>query len=186
MQSFHINAIQLRIATVRETLLAHPLYDHLQGVDAIKVFMEHHVFAVWDFMSMLKALQQQLTSTSTAWVPTAYPVARRLINEIVVAEESDIDINGLPASHYEMYVQAMKQAGARIEPVHRLLKKLHGGFKVSEVLRFNSAELNPVVLQFLKANQAIIKRGKAHEIASAFTFGREDLIPDLFGEIIKD
>jgi hypothetical protein len=85
-----------------------------------------------------------------------------------------------------MYVQAMKQAGASIEHVHRLLKKLQQGFQVSEVLKFNSAELNPVVLQFLKANQAIIKRGKAHEIASAFTFGREDLIPDLFGEIVKD
>jgi hypothetical protein len=186
VKNFHITGIENRIANIRAELLQHPLYNNLQSATALQVFMEYHVFAVWDFMSILKTLQQHLTSTSAAWVPTPYPVARKLINEIVVAEESDVDLHGQPASHYELYIQSMKEAGANIQPVHRLVSKLKSGFQVHEVLRFNSAEINKVALQFLKANQAILKRGKTHEIAAAFTFGREDLIPDLFTQIVQE
>lgn len=186
MKNFHITGIENQIAGLRTELLQHPLYAHLNSADALKIFMEHHVFAVWDFMSILKTLQTHLTSTSAAWVPTPYPHARKLINEIVVAEESDVDLHGQPASHYELYLQAMKECGAEIQPVHRLVSKLKAGFQVHEVLRFNSAEINKVALQFLKANQAILKRNKPHEIAAAFTFGREDLIPDLFTQIVQE
>ncbi len=186
MKNYHITGIENQIASLRAALLQHPIYAQLNSLEALKIFMEHHVFAVWDFMSILKTLQIHLTSTSAAWIPSPYPNARKLINEIVVAEESDVDSNGQPASHYELYLQAMKECGADVQPVHRLVSKLRLGFQAQEVLRFNSAEINKVALRFLKANQAILKRNKTHEIAAAFTFGREDLIPDLFTQIVHE
>jgi hypothetical protein len=186
MTNFHIAGIENRIAPIRKKLLEHPLYSELDSAAALRTFMSFHVYAVWDFMSILKTLQGQLTCTDAAWIPTPYPVARKLINEIVAGEESDLDLNGHPASHYEMYIQAMKEAGAPTGPVQRLVQKLRDGFKVREVLRFNSAEVHLAALQFLRANQNIIYKAAPHVVASAFTFGREDLIPDLFSRIVKD
>lgn len=148
--------------------------------------MESHIFAVWDFMSLLKGLQKQLTSVDEAWVPTESKLARRLVNEIVLAEESDEDPEGNPASHYELYLDAMRQAGANTRPVNHFIKTLQRSFKVKDILKYNLAEIDKSVLHYLRANYAIVKRGKVHEMAAAFTYGREDLIPDMFTEIVKE
>jgi hypothetical protein len=99
------------VAAARERVIEHPLYDSLNTRPAIVTFMEHHVFAVWDFMSLLKSLQRRLTCVTVPWVPTGSTGSRRLINEIVLAEESDELSRGY-ASHFEWYVAAMAEAGA--------------------------------------------------------------------------
>lgn len=182
----HIVAIERRIEPLREQILKHPLYGSLKTLDDLKRFMEFHIFAVWDFMSLLKALQRQLTSVDEAWIPTESKLARRLINEIVLAEESDEDEAGLPASHYELYLDAMRQAGANTRPVLHFINTVRRRFRLPDILRFNLAELEPDILAFLQANYTIVRRGKVHEMAAAFTFGREDLIPDMFTEIVKE
>jgi len=99
----HIEQIKTAILPLRKLLLQHPVYQQLRHIDDLKILMEQHVFAVWDFMALLKALQNGLTSTNAPWMPVRNPKTRRLINEIVLEEESDIDSDGQPASHYEMY-----------------------------------------------------------------------------------
>ena len=91
-----------RMEAQRDAILHHALYPKVESLMEVRVFMEHHVFAVWDFMRLLKALQRELTSVDTAWVPTEDRASRKLTNEIVVAEKTDVDLNGEPASHYEL------------------------------------------------------------------------------------
>ena len=186
MTNYHILGIQQKIAPLREKLLRHPLYERLNTLEDLQLFMENHVFAVWDFMVLLTALQIRLTSTSEAWVPSKSPVARRLINEIVLCEESDLDINNKPSSHYEMYLAGMKQCGADISGIVRFVKLLEKGYSHKSMVKYNVAEVSKPVQEFLRATLEIVRAGKVHEIAAAFTFGREDLIPDLFTEIVKD
>ena len=182
---FRIMSLHRRIAEQREAILNHSLYPKMTSLSEVRIFMEHHIYAVWDFMSLLKTLQKHLTSVDTAWVPTEDRASRKLINEIVMAEESDVDLNGDPASHYELYLDAMRQAGAETRQIIRFVQTLQRGYKAKEILRFNIAEADEDCLDFLKTTHEIIQRGKLHEIAAAFTFGREDLIPDMFTALIK-
>jgi hypothetical protein len=183
---YRLLSLQRRMHAVRNEVIGHPLYAQLRSVEDVQTFMEYHVFAVWDFMSLLKTLQASLTSVETAWVPTKHKAARRLINEIVLGEESDVDPFGQPASHYELYLDAMRQAGANTRPVVHFIQTLQRGFSLRDVLRYNTAEVPEAQLAFLRATERIIKRGKLHEIMASFTFGREDLIPDMFTELVRE
>ena len=93
-------------------LINHSLYKKISTPEHLKVFMEHHVFAVWDFMSLLTALQERLTKTTNPWLPVGNPETRYLINEIVLAEETDLNIHGKRQSHFEMYLDAMEASQA--------------------------------------------------------------------------
>ena len=182
----YIKDIKTTISPFRDLLLTHPVYQQLRHLDDLKVMMEQHVFAVWDFMALLKALQFGLTSTNAPWMPIGSPKTRRLINEIVLEEESDINNKGEYASHYEMYLDAMEQCGADTTQVKRLVARLLSGYSHKELISFNVEQLEEPTLEFVRSTFKIIHRGKLHEIAAAFTFGREDLIPDMFRAIIND
>ncbi|EIA09733.1 DUF3050 domain-containing protein [Flavobacterium frigoris] len=165
-------------------LLQHPLYKKVKTIDDLKCFLENHVFAVWDFMSLLKALQSKLTCTTTPWFATANPETRYLINEIVVAEESDLTIDGRRQSHYEMYIEAMKDCGANTSEIDGFLTEVHSLQNIFVAIKISA--LHPNVKAFLDFTFRVIEEGKPHEIAAAFTFGREDLIPNMFTAILKN
>lgn len=175
--------IEEQIQSYRNTLLNHSLYDKINDVADLRIFLEGHVYAVWDFMSLLKALQQVLTCTTTPWIPYGNPQIRYLINEIVLAEETDEGLDGKRASHYEMYLDAMQDSEADTAPITQFLTNIQNNGDI--FLTIERSNLPQGIKDFLTFTFETIKRGKAHEIAAAFTFGREGLIPDMFTSILK-
>ncbi|HTU26184.1 MAG TPA: DUF3050 domain-containing protein [Pirellulales bacterium] len=178
----NIDQIRRRIAPARQALLAHPLYADLAHPAALRVFMQHHVFAVWDFMSLLKTLQLGLTTVSVPWLPASSGVGARLVNEIVLAEESDADGRGGFASHFELYTRAMRAYGTSTADIDRLLARLRAGEPLGQA--FARAELAEPIRRFVAHTFALIDSGDLCRIAAAFTFGREDLLPDVFQQIV--
>tara|TARA_R110000765_G_scaffold418446_2_gene521919 strand:- start:46 stop:822 length:777 start_codon:yes stop_codon:yes gene_type:complete len=177
-----IEDVKKAILPYQEQLLDHPLYSSLKTPNDLQRFMEHHVFAVWDFMSLLKSLQTSLTQTRTPWYPLGNPEVRYLINEIVLAEETDINLDGKRQSHFEMYLDAMKKAGASTQHINSFLEHIIHGTDIFLVIAVS--ELPKSVKKFLRFTFEVITEGKPHKIAAAFTFGREDLIPGMFTQII--
>ena len=178
-----IDALQDSLNPTRNKLISHPLYYALDTKEKITLFMENHVFAVWDFMSLIKALQKNLTCTSVPWTPNQNNFSGKLVNEIVLAEESDIDMNNNPKSHFELYLESMENLGANTNLIKKFIKEINSSQSYYEsVKKFN---IPSVVKEFMDFTFDIIKTNKNHVIASVFTFGREDLIPDMFIEIVK-
>ena len=180
----NIETINHSIQTQKEVLLQHPLYTKVQTIEDLQRFLESHVYAVWDFMSLLKALQSKLTCTTTPWFPTVNTETRYLINEIVLAEESDLTLDGRRQSHYEMYLEAMQDCGANTSDIEQFLANIRSLNNIFVAIK--TSDLHPNIKAFLDFTFRVIEEGKAHEIAAAFTFGREDLIPSMFTAILKN
>ncbi|MAX68525.1 MAG: heme oxygenase [Flavobacteriales bacterium] len=169
--------VNKNIQSYKEEIVNHPLYNQLNTIEDVQKLMEIHVYAVWDFMSLLKGLQIELTCTKIPWKPIGENKTRRLINSIVLEEESDVDSEGNPSSHYEMYLDAMKECGANTSEIESFVNSVSG---------INLPKINTAVDLFLATTFDVLNSGEAHKIAAAFTFGREDLIPDMFTAIVND
>ena len=179
-----IDRIENEIETLKVQLINHSLYKMMESQEDLQIFMEHHVYAVWDFMSLVKKLQLDLTTTTLPWVPSTTPSAGRLINEIVWGEETDINKDGVPMSHFEMYLESMDQVGASTQAMKHFLSTLHTSPTIQH--HIESAELPSYIKEFLKFTFEVIESNKTHVVAAVFTFGREDLIPDMFIEMIRN
>nr|WP_067061957.1 DUF3050 domain-containing protein [Mucilaginibacter sp. L294] len=178
-----IAQLKQEIEPLRKQLIAHPLYQNINTIDSLHTFMQHHIFAVWDFMSLLKALQQNLTCTTLPWMPVGNANTRYLINEIVTGEESDVDHTGERTSHFELYLKAMEQAGCNTSAILSLFKQLSTQKDVNIALA--NADIPAAAHSFVKHTFEVIATNKSFLQAAVFTFGREDLIPGMFIEMVK-
>ena len=180
----NIDYIQDKINDQREKLLKHKLYSNIETIKDLQVFTENHIYAVWDFMSLLKALQIKLTCTKTPWIPNSNSQTAYLINEIVLAEETDINQAGERKSHYELYLDAMIDIGARTEKPVKIINEIANSEDIFNTI--DNINIHPNIREFLNFTFSVIKEGKPHEIAAIFTFGRENLIPNMFNEILRE
>lgn len=176
--------INQSIQAQKDILLNHSLYSKVQTINDLHQFLECHVYAVWDFMSLLKALQNKLTCTTTPWFATKNSEIRYLINEIVLAEETDLTLDGRHLSHFEMYIEAMESCGANTNEISNFLEDVVTTKNI--FVSIKKSDLHPNIKSFLDFTFRTIEESKPHAIAAAFTFGREDLIPSMFTEILKN
>ncbi len=177
-----VERLKQAISPARHTVIGHPMYHRLNGLGAVRTFMQHHVFAVWDFMSLLKSLQRQLTSIEVPWVPTGPTGSRRLINDIVLVEESDELGHGF-ISHFELYLDGMSQAGADRTAIDSFIALMREGKPVLTSLK--EANAPEPSAAFTTTTWGFIESLPIHCQAAAFAFGGEDLIPDMFDQVVE-
>ena len=166
-------------------LLDHPLLnEEIESIEDLQIFMEAHVFAVWDFMCLLKTLQNVVCPSNSVWIPMSRDLnnSARLINEIVLGEETDLNIDGSAVSHFELYIQSMDEIEADTKPIKGFIAEIERN-GINEAL--NRKDIPSSSANFIKSTFEIINRGNPHEIAASFCFGREDLIPDMFQKILN-
>ncbi len=174
--------IHAETADLRSELLQHPIYSQITDVASLQVFMQHHVFAVLDFMWLLKRLQRELTCVDSLWLPRQECELSRFVNEIVLAEESDENGKGSFRSHFELYLNSMDDVQANREQIVRFTQSLRDGVAVADALRFVIAPAS--VQNFVNFTYQVATTCSAAEVACVFCFGREDIIPEMFQRLL--
>lgn len=176
---------------LKTSLGEHALYQLVTSSDDLRCFMERHVFCVWDFMWLLKSLQRDLTCLSVPWMPPADPEAARLINEIVLGEESDEIAPDAPdtpgkldkhGSHFEWYLLAMEEVDCEMRPVRDLMSALRRDTPLGETLA--SAAIPTECRRFVQ-NTAGFLDAPLHVRGAVFFHSREDLIPRMFIRVVE-
>ena len=172
---------RLLVDDLVQRLADHPLHARVRDVESLRAFMRTHVFCVWDFQSLLKALQRQLTCVDVPWLPTPDPVARRLVNEVVLDEESDEAPGGGHLSHFELYLQAMRDAGADSGPIYGFLARLRAGGLDAAL---DGTGLPAGASRFVRHTLHVARHEPVHAAAAVFAYGREEIIPVMFERLV--
>jgi hypothetical protein len=180
----YLKKLQQETESLRQEIINHKVYKAIKSIDDLTVFMRFHVYAVWDFMSLLKALQNNLTCTRVPWFPVGDGEIRYLINEIVVDEEADTDRHGNRKSHFEMYLEAMENAGSSTKDIVSFIDALKANSSFDK--SYQIAQTPQAAKNMVNNTFSVVNTAKPHLQAAVFTFGREDLIPAMFLSIIND
>ena len=173
-----------KLNDLKQEIIAHPLFANKLEPRHICKFMESHIFAVWGFMSILKSLQKLITPNNLPWMPNKNTMNGlvNFVNEIILCEESDY-IEGIGyISHFEIYLLAMKNMGARTDQLDKLTSIIADKGYNKKYL--DDIDASDEVKSFLKHDMEVSMNGTLPEIVGAFTLGREKVIPNMFGYIL--
>jgi pyrroloquinoline quinone (PQQ) biosynthesis protein C len=168
---------------VRQRMVEHPVFTAIRDIQSLQIFMEAHVFAVWDFMSLLKRLQRDLTCIEVPWLPPRDPQAAQLINQIVLGEETDSGPNGEPVSHLELYLGAMREVGANTASFELFRTALANGATLADA--FDHAAVAPFIREFTGHTLQIASGAPLLAVMASFFYGREDVIPRMFSNLLE-
>ncbi len=175
------------VKKLRIELKAHPVYSAVEDMDDLMIFMQHHVFSVWDFMSLVKYLQNQIAPANSPWLPFGDAQVQRFINDIVLEEESDEGIpleDGTPTytSHFNLYAQAMEEVKANSSlTIREFVGKVAA---TSFETAMSTVQIPSPAKEFMQTTFDFIHSDKPHVIAAAFALGREHIIPEMFRALL--
>ncbi|MBF0256216.1 MAG: DUF3050 domain-containing protein [Gammaproteobacteria bacterium] len=172
---------------LKQALDQHPIYAEVRTLKQLRCFMQHHVYSVWDFMSLVKYLQQQLAPALVPWQPPRDRELSRFINELVLEEESDQalpDADGRTryASHFELYLQSMEEIGADTRSVRTFVQQVR---ERGIATALDSADIPEPARHFCRTTFDLIARDQAHEVAASLALGREHIIPGMFRSLLQ-
>jgi hypothetical protein len=174
------------IAGFRTRLENHPVYAAIGSLDDLRVFMQHHVYSVWDYMSLIKSLQGTVAPAAAPWLPGADTAVRRFVNELVMEEESDaVQLPGEHdtryLSHFELYCNAMQEIGADAGPARAFVARVaESGIGAA----LAAASIPAASRCFMRRTFGFIDSGRPHVIAAAMAIGREHVIPVMFQALL--
>lgn len=177
------------ITQLQKRLSEHPIYEAIKNINDLSTFMQHHVYSVWDFMSLVKYLQNEFAPNTIPWMPHGDPMIRRFINEIVREEESDETPLAFPdstityISHFELYLMAMEE----IEfDASKDIKNFINQVKQNSLTdALKNTKIPSASKEFMRSTFSFIDSNEPHIIAAAFAFGREHIIPSMFSALLK-
>lgn len=175
------------VKRLRRELAMHPVYAAVQDVNDLTIFMQHHVYSVWDFMSLVKYLQHQIAPATTPWLPHGDAQVQRFINDIVLEEESDEGLpleNGTPTytSHFNLYALAMEEVSKKSSDLIRAFVDKVATDSLESALQ--SIQIPQAAKEFMETTFGFVHSDKPHVIAAAFALGREHIIPEMFRALL--
>lgn len=166
----------------------HNVFSCIKNMQDLQKFMEWHVFAVWDFMTLAKRLQQDLTCVTLPWMPNENSKAAHLINEIILGEETDSLPNGQVCSHFEMYLMAMTEIGASTDQINAFIQAVQqGGLDAQTAVTdaMEQVKAAPAIQNFVNFTMDTALNGKTSQVLASFFYGREDSIPEMFSHLLN-
>ena len=167
-----------------QKLKTHPVFEFVQTKEDLRYFMSWHAFAVWNFMSLAQRLQHELKSAHLPWTPPKSSPVARMLNDIVLGEESDVKMWGWHSSHIDLYLSAMKEVGANASQLEKFLGLISLKIEVNNALRMVKAP--EAVQKFVLATNATVKNGSVSEVLGAFLYAREEAIPHIFNSRLAE
>jgi hypothetical protein len=171
------------IEAAKLELKSHPLFRKLQSVDSLKIFMSHHILCVWDFMLIVKSIQNHFCPSTPIWTPPEHSEPARLLNEIVLGEESDAFHDGRFLSHFEMYIEAMREVGCDPQPILKFLASLKLGQDATSALKDSAL---PEAAKLFSLQTLATLEKPLHQLVGIFFHARESLVPKMFRTLIAE
>ncbi len=177
-----LHDIVIGIQPLVDAIAHHKLFRAITSIARLRRFTEIHVYAVWDFICLLKALQRKLTSQHLFWSPPINPLGCYLVNSLVAEEESDCIEHNHYLSHFELYLQAMQQCGADIRGIRQFIANIHPEQSLASLLVSNN--LPKPAQGFIQDTFEIIEK-ESHVIAASLAFAREQITSTMFTQLLN-
>jgi len=183
-------SLKLLVKPSNTKLFQHPIYRSIKDTRQLQLFMENHAFAVWDFMTLLKALQINLTCVQIPWTPPKDSRISYFINSIVLGEESDDMATSdykQALSHYNLYLKAMDEVGANSSAIKHLVNSIQNGtywYNALQETRLKYPRIPVNTFEFVEFTMNVVQKKDPVDIAAAFLYGREDPIPQMFQNLL--
>jgi Protein of unknown function (DUF3050) len=101
----------------------------------------------------------------------------------VIGEETDVDPDGSYVSHLDLYLRAMAEVGASTRQFETFRSLTQAGTSVEAGMVRTGVP--PHVRSFVAHTLTLAQSGSTEEVLAAFFYGREDIIPEMFGRLQK-
>jgi hypothetical protein len=126
-------------------------------------------------MSLLKRLQQDMTCIAVLWFPADNAKAARLINDIVIGEETDVG-PAAPMSAISIFTSAQWRTSP---PAPLQFDRFRALVLVGVPVEIALARIGapPHVQAFVAHTMRLANSGSTEEVLAAFFYRREDIIP---------